>query len=129
GVGPDHVFQLTHVGWVAVHVVEQNEALHAGAPGEQDALDAQAAGWGIPLGDRGGAAYDDARPDRQVRQDGVRNGAGRVVEVHINAVGTGVLQGQVDVFSFVVDGVVVAELCLAGPDFFGRPGQANAAAT
>src|SRR3546814_17673671 len=70
-------------------MIEDDEALHAGALDEEVALDARPLRPGVPTFDRGGAAHDDPRACREMRIDPIADRARDIVEIDIGAFGEG----------------------------------------
>ena len=73
------------------------------------AFDARPGRPGVPGGNRGRPADDDARADRKSRIDCVADDAGRVVEIDVHAIGAGFVDRLPEPGRPIVDRGVVAE--------------------
>src|SRR3546814_4090236 len=90
-------------------MIEDDEALHAGALDEEVALDARPLRPGVPTFDRGGAAHDDPRACRELRIDPIADRARDIVELDLGAFGEGRGERLGKLARLVIDGRVIAE--------------------
>src|SRR6185437_5080805 len=112
----------------AAFVIENEEALHPRALHQEVALDAWPLRPRLPARKRGGAANDDAGAAVDVAQHGIADAPGGVVEIDVDAVGTGGGERRVEVAGrLVVDRRVIAEFIAAEPDFLRPAGDADRA--
>src|SRR5260370_19623569 len=72
-----------------IYVVEDNESLHACALHQQMTLGAWSVGPAIPGCDRSGSANDDAAADGQMAKNRVADRTTGIVEIEIDAFGSG----------------------------------------
>src|SRR4051812_4969326 len=97
GCEPRHRF------FVAVRVVEDQQAADPRALHQNVALEPWSGRPRVPAWDRSRTANHDARAERELRMDGVADRAGGVVEIHIHAIRRGMFERPSNVTGLVVD--------------------------
>src|SRR5580700_5634077 len=110
---------------VAVDVIHHQHALHGGTIYQERHVVA----W---TGDGGGAAIlrdrsaeDDSGATRQVGERGLENGAADVVKINVDALGAMLAEGTSDVYGFVIDGGIEAEVIDDEAALLGASGDAD----
>src|ERR1044071_2216165 len=113
---------------VAFLPVEHDHALHAQSVDEDRAPVAHAVGVGrVVVRDR--AADDDTAEQVRARQHGVEDLAADIVEVHVDALRTGLLKRRGEIAALVVDAGIEAELVLHVRALLASAGDADGAPT
>src|SRR5271163_35009 len=114
----------------AADKVSREKPLHPRALHQQVSLRPRPRIPRIPAWIRGGAADYDARANRKISQDSVRNWSGSVVEINMDATRASATQHFVQIdLAFVVDGRVIAEFLQTLARFLGSARYAYRTAT